>query len=61
MATAKGVPSDEPVRGKTISDKDWEDLNRRLNENGGHVAKGSKSHTDDVIKHRQMYENRHRN
>lgn len=52
---------EEPVRGKTISDKEWKDLNDRRNRNVGYVEKGSKAHTDDVLKWRQMYENRHQN
>lgn len=55
--TAKDAPSDEPVRGKTISDKDWWSLQSRV------VATrvSEREQREGAKRGAANYRNRHRN
>jgi hypothetical protein len=60
--TAKDAPSDEPVRGKTISDKAWKALQARAR--SAHPERdrfGSDQNVKAARQGRDNYRNRHRN
>ncbi|MGH8965109.1 MAG: hypothetical protein ACRDXB_07235 [Actinomycetes bacterium] len=60
--TAKDTPSTEPVRGKTISDKDWRDLQTRAaKRNPEQVRFGSREQREATKRGAANYRNRHRN
>lgn len=60
--TAKDVPSDEPVRGKTISDKGWQNLQARAAKANPKLAQfGSEESIRATRRGTENYRNRHRN
>ncbi|MHA6626861.1 hypothetical protein ACU61A_15610 [Pseudonocardia sichuanensis] len=60
--TGKDAPSDEPVRGKTIPDKDWRALQTRAaKRNPEQVSFGSREQREAIKRGADNYRNRHRN
>jgi hypothetical protein len=60
--TAKDVPSDEPVRGKTIPDQDWRALQTRAAKSDPEQARfGSAKAREATKRGADNYRNRHRN
>jgi hypothetical protein len=60
--TAKDTPSSEPVRGQTISDKEWQSIQRRAAAANPERAKfGTDEHAEAGRRGNENYRNRHRN